>query len=94
MIHASGRVLSCSDSFNNALMSVVFCNILVMSFHYYHIEQNPAHFALYNDLMWLCTRIYYVQCLMKLGGLSVSGYFKDGWNTFDCILVFFSVRVR
>lgn len=54
-------------------MSVVLFNIVVMSFGYYRIEENPAHFALYNDLMWLCTRIYYTECALKIFGLSLDG---------------------
>lgn len=80
-----------SNSFGAFMTAVVLFNVLVMASRYHGMEGDPLMHEMYVDLMWLCTRIYYLECLMKLGGLSVSGYFRDEWNRFDFSLVVLSL---
>ena len=37
--------------------------------------------------MAACTHMYYLECVLKLGGLGTNGYFADPGNTFDFFLV-------
>jgi hypothetical protein len=38
--------------------------------------------------MGLCMKLYYSECVLKLIGLGVGGYFSSGWNRFEFVLVF------
>lgn len=72
----------CSRAF--AFASAILC----VQLNHYHIERQPAFFAFYTQLMILCTRVYYIECILKVTGLGFDGYLASGWNRFELMLVF------
>ena len=80
-----------SPGFSGFMTAVVIFNILVMASKYHGMEQDTNRYQAYSNLMWLCTHIYYTECVLKLLGLSVSGYCSDPWNRFDLFLVVLSL---
>lgn len=80
-----------SRGFEVFMAVVIVLNVLVMSLSYYRIEDDALWFALYSKLMWLFTRLYYIECVLKMAGLGLAGYFGDGWNRFEFGLVAISL---
>ena len=56
--------------------------------HYRLEEDGGLQLTVYNVVMALCTKLYYTECVFKLFGLGVGGYFASGWNRFEFVLVF------
>ena len=56
------------------MTAIIIINVSVMSLNYYGIETDGGLILIvYTELMKLCTRIYYVECLLKLLGLTITG---------------------
>ena len=70
------------------MIFIIILNVSVMSINYYGIESDGGLLlTAYIYLMGLCTRVYYVECLLKLLGLTIMGYFSSAWNRFEFTLV-------
>ena len=86
-LRAWAHRLVVSRSFDYFITFVILVNVGVMAMNYYGIERNVAAFAAYNAMMWACTKVYYIECALKLLGLTGAGYFASSWNRFEFILV-------
>lgn len=65
------------------ILSIIFINAIIIYLQVKGFE-NP----IINSLDLLCTCIFIVEMLVKLAELGWRGYWKDGWNKLDGILVF------
>ena len=68
------------------ILSIIFINAIIIYLQVKGFE-NPT----INSLDVLCTCIFIVEMLVKLAELGWRGYWKDGWNKLDGILVFLSI---
>ena len=76
-----------SSTFEFTIMGVIIANTFLMAVHFYHIEDYPRWNSFYNIGMLAFSLVYYTECISKLFGLGVLGYFRDTWNCFDFSLV-------
>ena len=76
-----------SKAFDIVITVVIISNILVMAIDFHHIEEYPSYYSFYTGAMTIFGNIYYLECILKLLGLGVGSYFRDGWNRFDFFLV-------
>jgi hypothetical protein len=84
-----------SDLFDLIIMLVIVLNTLLMAVSTWSPEDPTwSPIALYQTLRLanICFCLMYVtEMLLKWAGLGFKQYYKDPWNTFDCILVAVSV---
>ena len=76
-----------SQGFERLTISVILLNVAVMACHYYGIDDNALHAALYHGATHAITDFFYLEFVLKLVALGVAGYFGEAWNRFDFLLV-------
>ena len=80
-------ILVNSDPFDIMMTTIIMANVFVMSCDYHRIEEDPHNYFWYDTANHYFLIIYYVECVLKVVGLGVGGYFKSTWNKFDFFLV-------
>ena len=73
--------------FDALITCVIASNVGVMACNFWGIEEQPTRLLAYSRAMDAFSYIYYLECLLKVSGLGVDGYFRDGWCRFDFFLV-------
>eukprot|EP00051_Salpingoeca_urceolata_P017838 m.246032 g.246032 ORF g.246032 m.246032 type:complete len:1856 (-) comp19058_c0_seq4:42-5609(-) len=67
------------------IMAIIFLNLVTLMMRYRNMPDNYENtLRVFN---WIFTIIFTVEAVVKIIGLSVKGYFTDGWNVFDFIIV-------
>mmetsp|Transcript_19340 Transcript_19340/g.63041 ORF Transcript_19340/g.63041 Transcript_19340/m.63041 type:complete len:1899 (-) Transcript_19340:223-5919(-) len=84
-----------SDGFDASIMAVIVLNTCFMAVSTWSPEDPTwSPVALFHTLriINICfSLVYLTEMLLKWMGLGLKQYYKDPWNTFDCILVVVSV---
>jgi voltage-gated sodium channel len=76
-------------TFTNFILTVVFLNAIVIGLQCFpHID--AAYGSLFHSLDLLFLTIFSIEVILKLVA-ERTGYFKDGWNLFDFIVVAASI---
>ena len=76
-----------TQTFDLSMTAIILANVALMTLNFHDMESYPEYYALYSSATQLFTNAYYVECILKLVGLGVSGYFLSSWNCFDFFLV-------
>ena len=70
-------------------MTCIILNIVTMGMMY---ETSPASYDNSIKQVNLCfTSVFMAECVLKLAGYGVFGYFYSGWNRFDFFVVCTSI---
>ena len=76
-----------SDRFEMCVMTIIIGIIGVMSCDFWQIEKRPQPYFYFNKGLEYSAYFFYFECIIKILGLGVDGYFSDGWCRFDFALV-------
>lgn len=82
------KLLVISDDFNNGIMVVIVANVGMMATE--HHGQPDAMSDALSVLNVIFCAIFLIEMILKLIGLTPAGYFRDGFNMFDCVIVVLS----
>jgi len=74
-----------SSAFDGFITFVIILNVGWMAGDYWGMSPEAA--VMYDQGTNVFIYIYYVECVLKIFGLGVRGYFGDGWCRFDFFLV-------
>lgn len=72
-----------------SILAVIVVNAAAIFVSGYHLNDSSRHIIELIDVV--CTVIFVAEAIAKISTLGVRAYFKSGWNTFDFLLVAFSV---
>jgi hypothetical protein len=76
-----------SETFDMAMLVIIFLMIGAMAFDYWGIEEDYVAFYYYKKCFDYSAYFLYLEFVMKILGLGVEGYFSDGWHRFDFVIV-------
>ena len=80
----------CDSTFlDNFIMVIIVLNMLTMAMGFENAP--PAYDSALAILNYIFTGIFIAECLTKLVGLGIRGYFHTGWNKFDFFVVMASI---
>jgi hypothetical protein len=80
----------CDSAFlDNFIMVIIVLNMLTMAMGFENAP--PAYDSALTILNYIFTGIFIAECLIKLVGLGIRGYFHSGWNKFDFFVVLASI---
>ena len=80
-----------STGFEVFIITMILASVVAMATGMYKPIMSPAHNTIMTALNFIFCTVFFVECVLKLIGLSPQKYFKDGWNIFDFILVLSSI---
>eukprot|EP01060_Flectonema_neradi_P030270 TRINITY_DN4362_c0_g1_i7.p1 TRINITY_DN4362_c0_g1~~TRINITY_DN4362_c0_g1_i7.p1 ORF type:complete len:1713 (+),score=278.96 TRINITY_DN4362_c0_g1_i7:1641-6779(+) len=75
--------------FNRFIVFVIGVNIVVMCIDHHGISDSLLEFV--EITSFVCNCVFLLEAILKMVGLSVSGYFNNYWNIFDFVLVVISI---
>jgi len=81
-----------SKAFTYGIAVIIILNVIILCMNWYHTTGIVDEWVLlqrYAD--YIFTIIYVIEFIMKLIAFGFRGYFKDGWNILDFIIVIISV---
>lgn len=81
-----------SKAFSYTISAIIFINVLILCMNWYHttgVKDEWTDLQLYADYVF--TAIYIVEFVLKLIAFGLHGYFTNGWNILDFIIVVISV---
>jgi hypothetical protein len=78
-----------SPAFETFIFFCIFANTIVIAMPYYEMKDSYIDFLYIGNLIF--TIVFIVEMVLKHYALSFAGYWSDNWNTFDGILVLFSL---
>ena len=77
-----------TDLFKYLMISLIVANTAVMAGVRYPVSAVETSFEeVANFIFYIC---FVVEMILKLVGLGPKGYFKDGFNIFDCLIIVIS----
>jgi len=80
----------CDSAFlDNFIMVIIVLNMITMAMGFENSP--PAYESALAILNYIFTGIFIAECLIKLVGLGLKGYFHSGWNKFDFFVVMASI---
>ena len=80
----------CDSSFlDNFIMIVIVLNMITMAMGFENCP--PLYDKALTMLNYIFTGIFIAECIIKLVGLGIVGYFHSGWNKFDFFVVIASI---
>ena len=80
----------CDSSFlDNFIMVIIVLNMITMAMGFENAP--PAYDQTLTMLNYIFTGIFIAECIIKLIGLGIIGYFHSGWNKFDFFVVIASI---
>jgi hypothetical protein len=83
------RTAADSAILDNGIMIIIFLNMIVMAMNYEGCDEGYEQFL--TTLNIIFTSIFIGECVLKIAGYGISGYFYFGWNKFDFFVVIASI---
>ncbi len=83
------RMAADSAILDNGIMIIIFLNMIVMAMNYEGCDAGYEKFLTTLNIFF--TSIFIAECVLKLLGYGVIGYFYFGWNKFDFFVVVASI---
>eukprot|EP00755_Sulcionema_specki_P020350 Sspe_Gene.71676::Locus_42577_Transcript_3_3_Confidence_0.625_Length_3388::g.71676::m.71676 len=83
------RVVVRHRYFNLAMLIITLVNIGCMAMDRHGIDETQER--LLDTVNFWCSIVFAVEMLLKWVGLGLRNYFRDRYNTFDCVLVLISI---
>ena len=83
------RTAADSSILDNGIMIIIFLNMIVMAMNYEGCDEGYEQFL--TTLNIIFTSIFIGECILKIAGYGISGYFYFGWNKFDFFVVVASI---
>ena len=77
--------------FEMFIIGMIVCSVIAMATNMYVVTMTPVHKQALEVLNYIFCVVFVCECILKLFGLGVRRYFRDGWNDFDFVLVCFSI---
>ena len=77
--------------FEMFIIGMIVCSVIAMGTNMYVVTMTPVHKQALEVLNYIFCVVFVCECILKLFGLGVRRYFRDGWNDFDFVLVCFSI---
>ena len=78
-----------SEIFENAIMVVIFLNMIFMALSYDGCSENLTNYL--KSINYLFTFIFIAECLLKLFAYGIKAYFYISWNKFDFFIIVVSI---
>ena len=75
--------------FNRTIVFIIGVNIIVMCIDHHGISSGLLEFV--EITSFVCNCFFLTEVILKIVGLSISGYFGNYWNMFDFVLVAISI---
>jgi len=76
-------------AFTTCISACIVANTVILALDRYPISNSDQEQL--ENLNLTLTMVFVLEMLVKLTGLGFRGYFKDSFNTFDCVIVIVSI---
>ena len=65
-------------------MAIIFLNMISMAMNYDDCDSGYEYILKFAN--WIFTGIFIGECILKIAGYGISGYFYFGWNKFFIVI--------